>query len=670
MRGLAVSFLVALAGLHAGTAVAQSPAPAVQWTVADRFRLFDRASRPDRDAAERLLSDMESAARRGPLDLDRFYEPMRQLVANGASLRRSNYAPSPPQVPTLSGRYSADYLYPERYMIRVFAPDAGGAACRWRIGSVTVASPCNVSAEIPVAANGLGTGAAATLYLAVDGRPELAPVAIAIKDELIVAMGDSYISGEGNPDVPVRFRLPTHDSSGRFEGSDWPARLRRGTREGERREYDPALWWDQPCHRSLLSWPVLTALGRAAVDPHRAVTLVHLGCSGDEVTDGLVHFRRELPGGGRERQSQLEMLSALRDRPAGPQRPVDTLLLSIGGNDVGFAYVVAGLILPPNGWRLWGIAARAAGDDAPTACAYERENPPLSRFCGGLEEDHPVPIDRRPSELRLRELPDRMTQLADALQAAGIRRDRIFQVTYPNPLIDGDGAVCRSALTDEDLKRLRRRLRWTWPGGAIEARRRAELARETGYRDVHPDGDFGFEALLAVIPEGNRGGRRWRFQMRYDPERHVRERLLDGVECDNDPEPDDSETCQGLWVWSNLNRRVRQWTRAAGWGLIDGHQDAINKHGWCNSVRQGALSLRFPVAERGPDGLLLWPYGHPNDFDAYAQNNARWFRTTNDSALTQFEHPGMFHKGTIHPTFNAHVAMAQAALGQAFAAGP
>jgi len=665
LMGLALSTAIYCTSTQAQ---AQNAATApVQWYVANRYRLFAEADAPARRRVEDLLRTMNVAAAAGNPGLVAFYGDLLALLSGpqAETLRRSNFTPSSGGT---SGRYrngnDGSYLYPAYYTIRVSAPAAGSAMCRWRLGGRSPpAAACTAEVPLEVAANEDGNGGRAELYLSIDGAPERAPIPIDIRDELIVAMGDSYISGEGNPDIPVHFDLPEHESSNRFAREDWPARLRPG-------EYLAARWWDQPCHRSLLSWPVLASFARAARMPQSAVTLVHLGCSGDEVEDGLLHFRWQLPGGGRETQSQMEMLAALRDRPNSPPRRVDILLLSIGGNDVGFSYVVAGLILPPNGWRLWGIAARTAGDEAQTACAYQGENRPLERFCGGRELDGDVPIDRRSAELRLGELPARMAKFADVLHTAGIARERVFQIAYPNPLIDSSGAICRSALSENDLRNLQRRQWWTWPGSAIEARRRAELASETDYRDTHRDGNFGFEALLGVIPEGRRGGRPWRFQMRYDPEREVGDRLLDGVDCDNDPEPDDSETCQGLWVWSNLNRRVRQWTRAAGWGLIDRHQDVIEGHGWCNSVRQGALSLRFPVAERGPDGLLHWRNGHPNAFDAYARPNTRWFRTTNDSALTQFEHPGMFHKGTIHPTFNAHVAMAEAALAQAFAAGP
>src|SRR5207237_1611223 len=114
------------------------------------------------------------------------------------------------------------------------------------------------------------------LFLAVAGGPERLAADIAITDQLVVALGDSYISGEGNPDVPVRFELNESDHGERFGRSDWPARLNRGVHErlvngrvvAERRDYRPAVWWDQPCHRSLLSWPVLASLAYAAYDPH------------------------------------------------------------------------------------------------------------------------------------------------------------------------------------------------------------------------------------------------------------------------------------------------------------------------------------------------------------------------------------------------------------------
>jgi hypothetical protein len=621
---------------NTGAAYAQARMPpAIDWYVEDRFRLFDQASPEARARMETLMTDIREAREAGRVDLLPFYERLRDTLAgeSASSFRTSNYAPSSPSDFTRSGRYAPNYLYPTAYTIRVSAPgEPSSASCRWRIGALTLASPCGTQTELAVPARPDGSGASADLFLAVGSSTERLAEKVVITDHLVVAMGDSYISGEGNPDVPVAFAIDPHGDGRRFARSDWPARLTRGNRERlrhgqavpEEREYRPAIWWDQPCHRSLLSWPVLASVAFAARDRHRAVTLVHLGCSGDEVSDGLLHLRRELPGGGREEFSQQQLLLRLLDRPGGRRR-VDTALLSIGGNDIGFSYVVAALVLPPNGWRLGALAAREAGKGT-TACPYERERRPLSRFCGHVEEgDGPV-IDRRSAEVRLGELPRRLRALDTALDEV-VSSDRVFQVTYPNAMIGEHGGICQTAV-DERIR-------------------------------------SGFESLLGRVPANRRGRRLWSFEVRYRPEAVMDGSPIDpGAECDNKVEGDDSEACQGLWVWHNLNETIRRTAETTGWGVIDSHQPVIRRHGWCNT--SPSAPLRLPLARVRSDGSLDWNGWAPGDFRPYDRALSRWFRTSNDSVLTEFVDPDRFHKGTMHPTYRAHLAIAEATLREAF----
>lgn len=83
---------------------------------------------------------------------------------------------------------------------------------------------------------------------------------IRVEDKLIVAMGDSFSSGEGNPHM------------------HWT--LRQGSR--------PTVWWDERCHRSLLSGPSLASVFYARLHPQRSVTFMHYGCSGASMDDGLM----------------------------------------------------------------------------------------------------------------------------------------------------------------------------------------------------------------------------------------------------------------------------------------------------------------------------------------------------------------------------------------------
>jgi lysophospholipase L1-like esterase len=117
--------------------------------------------------------------------------------------------------------------------------------------------------------------------LALDGGPA---IAVQARDLLIVSVGDSVSSGEGNP-----------NHGGLFHGD----------------------WTDRRCHRSVRSGAARAAADLEHSSPHTAVTFLPLGCSGATVAG----VRR-----------QVESLAALRG-----VRQIDAVLLSAGANDVYFA---------------------------------------------------------------------------------------------------------------------------------------------------------------------------------------------------------------------------------------------------------------------------------------------------------------------------------------------
>ena len=91
-----------------------------------------------------------------------------------------------------------------------------------------------------------------------NGGTNLAKGIIQVKNRVIVSMGDSLASGEGNPDVP----RPSFNDS-------------------------PARWDNQRCHRSLSSFHALTARQLEVDDPHSTVTFLPLACSGAATHDLL-----------------------------------------------------------------------------------------------------------------------------------------------------------------------------------------------------------------------------------------------------------------------------------------------------------------------------------------------------------------------------------------------
>jgi hypothetical protein len=216
------------------------------------------------------------------------------------------------------------------------------------------------------------------------------PVEVSVRDFLIVGLGDSYASGEGNPEMPARL-----DRTGGFApayrvmkpGNEYETDRARMVPRRDRKDknYAGASWTDRRCHRSIYSHQARTALALALQgDGHHAVTFLHLACSGAEILEGLLlpqagreefkeRFRyrdeaqigrlvRELCAGATEPQRKAFWPTGFslatgddyyklgdmkiraetyRQYDCKPSREIDLLLLSIGGNDIGFAKLIA-----------------------------------------------------------------------------------------------------------------------------------------------------------------------------------------------------------------------------------------------------------------------------------------------------------------------------------------
>ncbi|WP_439878039.1 hypothetical protein [Pseudomonas prosekii] len=118
----------------------------------------------------------------------------------------------------------------------------------------------------------------------VDGEKGLANVFI--KTHTILAFGDSFASGEGNPD---RAAMGTEKSTDDLiKGS----RILSAKDMAGGRFSKGADWWDTTCHRSLLSWQSMYALKLVVSDPHLVVRFASFSCSGAEIYDGF--FRAQM----------------------------------------------------------------------------------------------------------------------------------------------------------------------------------------------------------------------------------------------------------------------------------------------------------------------------------------------------------------------------------------
>ncbi|HET9197263.1 MAG TPA: SGNH/GDSL hydrolase family protein [Solirubrobacterales bacterium] len=152
-----------------------------------------------------------------------------------------------------------------------------------------------------------------TVKVLARNRAEVARVEV--EDKLIVALGDSVASGEGNP-----------------------------AGKGEDR------WLDEPCHRSAAAGFEQAANQLGKVDRRRSITFVSLACSGARIDKGLLESYAGIePGPGKSSfLPQVGRLGEidLRRRADGDGPGVDAVLLSVGANDVRFSSVVKKCALP------------------------------------------------------------------------------------------------------------------------------------------------------------------------------------------------------------------------------------------------------------------------------------------------------------------------------------
>ncbi len=237
-----------------------------------------------------------------------------------------------------------DWIEDQSRMVQLSVNAPNDAQCQWTIDGTTSTGPC-ANHEIKVQLD--QTYVVSARVVGEDASQAPPSVKVKVKDVKIVAIGDSFSAGEGIPH------------------SQW-----RGPFTGNR----PAFWLDPRCHRSLLSGPSLAAAYLAKHNPHLSVTLLHYGCSGATTVDGVMgpwgmlssfedirarnhHFGKiaeyqnqavtslgsgfNHPDAGLSQIGQARADLTLKD---GTYIEPDFVVLSTGGNDLGFAGIIGGLI--------------------------------------------------------------------------------------------------------------------------------------------------------------------------------------------------------------------------------------------------------------------------------------------------------------------------------------
>lgn len=270
--------------------------------------------------------------------------------------------------------------------------DASIESWQWRLdGAALPDDTCTASIAVP---NGSLHQVTVTVTDS-SGRVADRTVEVQPRDLLVVSVGDSVASGEGNPHTPATDQLDPFSET----------------------------WELDVCHRSHFAGPALAARRLEDADERTSVTFVQLACSGAAVTDvpavagaspsgpddpdtgGLLDVYRGVePGGAPAQPSQLAQMDVLAQG-----RTPDAVMVSIGANDVKFSEVVHRCLF---GW-----------------CTNDSTATEL--------------------DARLATLPTRYGLLADALSARGIPSDAVHISEYFDVATDDLGLPNLRCVADE-----------------------------------------------------------------------------------------------------------------------------------------------------------------------------------------------------------------------------
>lgn len=438
MRALFVVGLLLLFSTWGGHAVHAQPAagatPHIEWEVKNRFRLFRNEADFQRHVAAAHGDGVLAAERRLASESDGrgWARDMVERLCVDRAGRLLEFCDRDGERES----YLAPRDHPVGVMLAGTLPANEGCAWSFDDGDGhprQVSAPCDEEVKARLLSN-RPTIASVDVILP-DGTALRLVNEIVVRDALIAGMGDSIAAGEGNPDRAVRlsdqgfcfkrFGGGEYYRPGRagFSGNKSCATLaNEDTRAGEWAQQS-ARWLSGPCHRSLYSYQMRTALALAIENPHLAVTFLPLGCSGATINAGFLGNQRarECPSPGtsaacsgtvRAQIAELtELLAAARRHQA--DRSLDLVLLTIGANDIFFSGLIANVMIEPGTER---------------SLLYR----------GGIiasVEDAQKVIDR--------ELPGNFAKARAALKPlVGGNLSRVVYVSYGNPALAGPNTPC------------------------------------------------------------------------------------------------------------------------------------------------------------------------------------------------------------------------------------
>jgi hypothetical protein len=351
--------------------------------------------------------------------------------------------------------YEQSYIYPQGWPMNFYGcqtsvddanPYSTTNTYKWELdGKSFTGNKCLFSYDNP----GFTTQGTYTVTLTVTD-PSGAPVPagknrpyfqqqVYIKDYLIISIGDSFASGEGNPDIQQN-AVPNTPFPG------W-------------HQVSPPVWEDKRCNRSAYAGPAQAAMDLEAADPHTSVTFISFACAGATINtptyapiywQGLPPFINMDPdinkpqGSGilgkyiglepdnvaygdysKYIPSQMDQVQTAINPPTGKSaRTIDSLIISGGGNDIHFGDIVKACLLTDNCWQ------NASVFDDPATGSFL-----LPALINYVLKPYP---DGSPTSL-----PDDYAKLNTAINALSSKPAKVYITQYPDLTRDDNGGYCR-----------------------------------------------------------------------------------------------------------------------------------------------------------------------------------------------------------------------------------
>ncbi|MBN1698527.1 MAG: DNA/RNA non-specific endonuclease, partial [Spirochaetales bacterium] len=431
------------------------------------------------------------------------------------------------------------------------------------------------------------------VYVGYDtGTPTIIETKINVRDILIVSVGDSYASGQGNPDVPgvdtSEFTTENLDALWNWSDIDDPELKQQianikyfgtkglwadaGDQYGSLEERIQMELWHLKAHRSAYAASSQLAMEIERSDPHTSVTFVFLATSGATIDQGLLDKasgdKNEYLGDPEFypeewHPAQIDMI----DEIVG-ERKIDSLIIGIGGNDIGFERVAITLLALLN----LGV------DDIPIAQLIAGRNDALKKLQTAVNTGTQEDWEAVKSSALLTKL-----ALIDTSPLRGLQG-----------LKEGYQEV---ATAIENLK----------SGRPLNI-------YVTEYPDVTTYNEYIDEATMTEIVQFCRHGLNL-----LNPE-------ILGIKLPS-LEIDEKET---EWIRLNfiepLNNAIRDAAASHGWTYIDGISEACATHGFESHDGMGG-AVPVPYTESWqPDA---------NELEILGRDNLSWLRNPEDAALMQ-----------------------------------